>query len=322
MTLKCWGIIVAGAACVGGAIGCASGADTDAQSGAITGPCVPGQAFACMCPNGAISSRTCAPDGISVGLCDCAGGGAGSAGGSSSGQPGTAGAGPIAGQAGPPLGAAGTNGTSGSGGVGGSVTPPSGGVGGMSMSGGGSSAAGTGGMGSAGAGGSVAGGDEVAAIAHCQPVANWDPEWIAFEDEVLQLVNENRAMGWNCDAQGQFGPTEPLTNQPNLRCSARLHSQDMSERDYFAHDNPDGDGPSERMDAAEYSGGTWGENIAMGQRTPAEVVAGWMESDGHCANIMRPEFTEIGVGFFQGEGRSALYWTQNFGAACMGRWCM
>jgi uncharacterized protein YkwD len=322
MTLKWWGIIAVSAACAAAFSGCAGGADEDARSGAITGPCIPGQVFACVCPDGAISSRTCQSDGLSMSLCACAGGAAGSAGGASVGQPGAAGAGPIAGQAAPAMPEpTGNGGSSGSGGVGGAMMTPRAGTGGMSMDPGMMMPmAGTSGMSAAGTGGSNANpGDEVPAIEHCAPVADWDPAWVAFEDEVLRLVNENRAMGWNCDAEGEFGPAGPLTTQPNLRCAARLHSQDMDMRDYFAHDNPDGDGPSERMDAAMYMGGTWGENIAMGQRTPEQVVSGWMESDGHCANIMRPQFTEIGVGFFQGADRSAFYWTQNFGAACTRR---
>jgi uncharacterized protein YkwD len=195
------------------------------------------------------------------------------------------------------------------------VTPPAAGASGMMSMGG------AGGMTATGGAGGTAPGDDVPAIEHCQPAAEWDPAWVAFEGEVLRLVNANRAMGWNCDAQGEFGAAGPLTMQPNLRCAARLHSQDMSARGYFDHENPDGDGPPERMDAAGYMGGTYGENIAMGQRTPEQVVAGWMDSDGHCANIMREQFTEIGVGFFQGDGRSGYYWTQNFGAPCTGRWC-
>jgi uncharacterized protein YkwD len=193
------------------------------------------------------------------------------------------------------------------------------------MMAGGGVGAGMGGMpaaGMGGSGGSPATGDEVPPGEHCQPVAMWDPAWTAFEDEVLELVNANRAMGWNCDAEGQFAATAPLTMNPFLRCAARLHSKDMNDRDFFAHDNPDGDGPSERIDATGYVGGTWGENIAMGQATPQQVVSGWMESDGHCANIMRPSFTEIGVGFVQGATRRDLYWTQTFGAPCTGRWCM
>jgi hypothetical protein len=225
----------------------------------------------------------------------------------------------AAGMTAPPPASAGTGGASGTSGwmqpmagTGAGSGAPTGG-GGSGGSAGMSTAAGAG-----GSGGSAGMSDPNGLVPdspHCAPVSDWDPAWVMFEDEVLRLANEYRAMGFNCDTEGQFGAAGPLVTQPNLRCAARMHSMDMAMRMYFAHDNPDGDGPSERMDAAAYMGGTWGENIAMGQRTPQQVVDGWMESDGHCANIMRPQFTEIGVGFYQGtSGRGSFYWTQNFGA--------
>ncbi|HWO10612.1 MAG TPA: CAP domain-containing protein, partial [Polyangiaceae bacterium] len=115
----------------------------------------------------------------------------------------------------------------------------------------------------------------------------------------------------------QFAAAAPLTMNPILRCSSRLHSLDMFERDYFEHDTPDGIDPFERMAEAGFVGSGGGENIALGQSTPEEVMAAWMGSDGHCANIMRAEFDTIGVGFHPGAGGRGLgsnYWTQNFGA--------
>jgi uncharacterized protein YkwD len=94
----------------------------------------------------------------------------------------------------------------------------------------------------------------------------------------------------------------------HLQRAARLHSHDMFERDYFSHTNPDGEGPKERMDRAGYEGRTWGENIAGGSSTPEAVMAIWMGSAGHCANIMRTSFEEIGVGVYERR------WTLKFGA--------
>ena len=165
----------------------------------------------------------------------------------------------------------------------------------------------------------TAAGDEVPAGDHCAPVAMWDPAWTAFEDEVLKLTNEARAAGANCHSMGTFGPADPLTMNAMLRCSARLHSQDMGENVFFDHTNPAGDDPFERMAAAGYRGFTMGENIAMGQQNPEEVVDGWLASDGHCRNIMDPSFTEIGVGYWEGASSNQFFngnklWTQNFGA--------
>jgi uncharacterized protein YkwD len=190
-------------------------------------------------------------------------------------------------------------------------------------------AAGRGAMPAAGSGGAApaaAGADgatlngDVPNTAYCMAVATWPAESVAFEEEVLKLVNENRAKGWNCDTEGEKPPAGPLTMEPTLRCSARLHSKDMADRMFFSHDNPDGQDPGARMTAAGYVGRTWGENIAKGQTTPEQVVAGWMDSDGHCANIMNASFNLIGVGYFAGMStntrfNSELYWTQNFGAS-------
>ena len=98
-----------------------------------------------------------------------------------------------------------------------------------------------------------------------------------------------------------------LAAESALRCAARKHSLDMFDRDFFSHTNPDGEGPGQRLTKAGYSGG-WGENIAWGQSTPAQVVDSWMNSDGHCANIMRASYTKIGIGY-----HSSRLWTTVFG---------
>jgi uncharacterized protein YkwD len=166
----------------------------------------------------------------------------------------------------------------------------------------------------------VATGDEVPAGEHCAAVAAWDPAWTAFEDEVLMRTNEWRAKGADCGSMGAFGAAPPLTMNAMLRCSSRLHSQDMGVQDYFDHTNLAGEDPFDRMADAGYMGFTMGENIAMGQQTPEEVVNGWIDSDGHCSNIMNDGFTEIGVGYWEGEAESQWFngnklWTQNFGAS-------
>lgn len=143
----------------------------------------------------------------------------------------------------------------------------------------------------------------------------WQDSWTERELEVLRLTNQYRAQGYNCDTMGEFGPAGPLTLNRSLRCAARLHSQDMAEQGYFEHESLDGRSPFQRMQAAGYSGGFMGENIAAGQISPAAVVADWMDSDGHCANIMNANFTELGVGYFQSNTAPfPYYWTQNFGA--------
>ncbi|MEZ4383028.1 MAG: CAP domain-containing protein [Nannocystaceae bacterium] len=154
---------------------------------------------------------------------------------------------------------------------------------------------------------------EVPDIAYCDDVADWDEAAAASEEEVLELVNQRRAAGASCGGAGSFAPAPALTMNASLRCAARKHSQDMVDRDYFAHTSPDGGSPADRIAAAEYSYSTWGENIAGGSATAAGVVDQWMGSDGHCSNIMSPAFTELGVGYVAG-GAYGHTWTQVFGA--------
>ena len=106
--------------------------------------------------------------------------------------------------------------------------------------------------------------------------------------------------------------------EPYLRCAARVHSLDMGTTDYFSHYSPGGpigDDPWERGANAGYTGTMVGENIYCGySTTPSSVVAGWMASDGHCANIMNGTATEMGIGYAYVAGSTwGRYWTQNFG---------
>ncbi|MFF5979050.1 CAP domain-containing protein [Streptomyces olindensis] len=104
----------------------------------------------------------------------------------------------------------------------------------------------------------------------------------------------------------------PLAVDPLLTAAAQAHSADMVARAFYAHTAPDGSRPWDRAAAAGSTRRSIGENIACGQRSPAEVVEGWMNSPGHRANILKPGFTHIGIGF-AGGGRAGTYWTQLFG---------
>ncbi|MGW8765639.1 sigma-70 family RNA polymerase sigma factor [Streptomyces sp. NPDC055815] len=121
------------------------------------------------------------------------------------------------------------------------------------------------------------------------------------EQQVISLVNSERAKA-GCG---------PLTEHPLLTKAAQGHSDDMAARDFFDHTNPDGDGPGERITAAGYTWSSYGENIAKGQTTAAQVMDSWMNSPGHRANILNCDFKEIGVGLHTSGGP---YWTQAFGS--------
>jgi uncharacterized protein YkwD len=104
----------------------------------------------------------------------------------------------------------------------------------------------------------------------------------------------------------------PLTIDVQLTAAAQAHSVDMAINNYFSHTGQDGRTPFQRIAAAGYTFSVAAENIAAGQRTPTDVVAGWMNSAGHRANILNCTLMQIGVGFATG-GSYGTYWTQDFG---------
>ncbi|NMS90275.1 sporulation protein [Clostridioides difficile] len=123
----------------------------------------------------------------------------------------------------------------------------------------------------------------------------------AYQKEVVDLVNIERAKaGLN-----------PLTLDSSVSNVATKKSQDMIDNNYFSHNSPTYGSPFDMLKKFGISYKTAGENIAMGQKTPKEVVNAWMNSEGHRKNILNPNFSKIGVGVAQKSGGS-LYWTQIF----------
>jgi uncharacterized protein YkwD len=146
---------------------------------------------------------------------------------------------------------------------------------------------------------------------YCGSVESWSGQSAAAEEQVIELINIERAQGADCGAEGTFDPAPPLAFHDALRCAARNHSKDMWTKDYFDHLSPSGGTPADRFTKSGYAWMAIGENIAFGSAQPAKNVQGWMQSDPHCANIMNPSFKEVGVGFFNQDGRP--YWTTGFG---------
>ena len=158
-------------------------------------------------------------------------------------------------------------------------------------------------------------GPAVSLTPECEALAlMWTAEEKAFEDRVLELTNEARAQPRECGQYGAFAAVNPVRTNEALRCAARIHTLDMIERVFFDHVSPDGVGPDQRALDAGYDWIAVGENIAAGSTTPRDVVDGWLESPGHCQNIMSDSYTELGVGYSPREaGRFRHYWTQVFG---------
>lgn len=125
-----------------------------------------------------------------------------------------------------------------------------------------------------------------------------DSSVLAFENEVIRLVNEQRSTNG----------LKPLTANWELSRVARYKSQDMVDNRYFSHTSPTYGTPFQMIRAFGLTYRTAGENIAYGQRTPQTVVNAWMNSSGHRANILNASYTQIGVGYVS----SGHYWTQMF----------
>ncbi|MFD1850446.1 CAP domain-containing protein [Oceanobacillus bengalensis] len=119
-----------------------------------------------------------------------------------------------------------------------------------------------------------------------------------FEQEVVELTNQERA---------KYG-LSALEIDTELSKVAREKSNDMAVNNYFDHNSPVYGSPFDMMQSFGISYNTAGENIAKGQRTPAEVVNAWMNSEGHRANILNGNFTHIGVGYVE----NGNIWTQQF----------
>jgi len=126
-------------------------------------------------------------------------------------------------------------------------------------------------------------------------------------------MNDARASGAVCGTE-EFGSAGSLEISPELRCAARAHSKDMAERDYFNHYSPEGEGPTERFQKAGWSGRRWGENIVAGGGSADGQFDMWMNSPGHCSNIMDPNFTQVGIGYYSTTSSYGDYTTAGFGA--------
>ena len=138
-------------------------------------------------------------------------------------------------------------------------------------------------------------------------------DWRRAGQRMLDLVNEARARPRHCGG-ARFAAAAPLAWNEALAAAALAHSGDMAVRDYFAHADPEGRSVSQRASAAGYRWRHVGENIAAGLGEPAAVVAGWLASPGHCANIMSADFAEMGAAFVLRAGTArGVWWTQTFG---------
>ncbi len=133
---------------------------------------------------------------------------------------------------------------------------------------------------------------------------------------MLDAINAFRAGTRSCGANGSFAPAPALAWSCELATAALNHSVDMGSNNFFSHTGSDGSSAGDRATRAGYSWSAWGENIAAGYSSVSSAMQAWIDSPGHCANLMEPMFTHVGSASYYSSGSSyGTYWTQAFGRA-------
>ncbi len=123
-----------------------------------------------------------------------------------------------------------------------------------------------------------------------------------FNANILRLVNQYRTAGCNCGSNS-YPATKPLKWNDTLENAATIHTKDMYNNNFFSHTGSDGSNVGTRLKRLHYNYSACAENIANGYTTEEAVVKGWIESPGHCKNIMNPKYTHVGC------VRKGNYWT-------------
>ncbi|NTU41814.1 MAG: CAP domain-containing protein [Nitrospirales bacterium] len=127
------------------------------------------------------------------------------------------------------------------------------------------------------------------------------------EKRILELVNEARMEGARCGSR-YYGPTKPLSWNDRLANAALRQCRDMSRSRFLGHTGSDGSSSSDRVGDEGYNWERCAENVSEGYKTPEDAVNAWLKSEGHCRNIMNPEYRDAGVAKTFGKGWRP-YWT-------------
>jgi len=136
------------------------------------------------------------------------------------------------------------------------------------------------------------------------------------EQAMLDAVNATRAQARVCGSSGSFPAVPSLAWSCPLKAAALGHSTDMASNNFFSHTDSNGSSVGIRATGAGYSWTAIGENIAAGTSYSAvgAVVQGWIDSPGHCANLMRSSYKELGAAKVSNPSSTyKVYWTQVFG---------
>lgn len=130
-----------------------------------------------------------------------------------------------------------------------------------------------------------------------------------IEQRLADIISTARNNARSC-GQDSFEQAQPVYWNPKLAQAARRHSEDMASSNFLSHTGSDGSSVVERATDSNYEYRLLAENIAGGQQTSTSVVNDWLNSQGHCANIMNPGINEIGAACVRDPSTDyETYWT-------------
>lgn len=129
----------------------------------------------------------------------------------------------------------------------------------------------------------------------------------------VQLINALRERGAPCSQAG-LSASQPLAWEPRLASTAGEHAADLAKRDEISHLDARQRGFKSRLDSSGYEARAAGENLAVGQADFAATLKSWVDSPSHCATLMTPVFTDVGLACMQRAGsRYERFWVAHLG---------
>lgn len=138
-------------------------------------------------------------------------------------------------------------------------------------------------------------------------------DWQAEGQMMLDEVNRVRGQARQCGGKS-FAAAAPLSWNATLATVAEAHSRAMANGNFFSPLDRDGRTPGDRAELAGYTGTPIGQNIAAALDRPRRVVEGWLASPGHCANLMNPQFSNLGAAYaVDPQSDAGIYWVGLFG---------
>lgn len=134
----------------------------------------------------------------------------------------------------------------------------------------------------------------------------------AYATDMMRAINNARAVGRSCGGT-YFNPVPAVAYNCALTQAAQVHTADMVTYNFFLHTGSNGLAVSNRVANANYSASYVAENLALGYDNAYSTVNGWLNSPGHCANIMSANAREFGVSYSSGWVQGSQHvWTTVF----------